>query len=93
MKTLKSTTKRDISGKMFLALLVITLACLSIFALVAYLYSIKAASFAFLGTEMLLFCYLPAWSARMAKRRKAEREQWLSEYRASPESHLLHLID
>jgi hypothetical protein len=89
----KAVTKRSIGRELFLAYFLITIACAGIFGLFAYLVSFKAGSMAFLSFEMLLFCFLPSWSTHISKRRKAEREQWLREYRASPESHILHLND
>ncbi len=49
-----------------------------------------------LAPSILLTLVLPffmSWVIRAEAHRKAERQKWLAAYRASSESHLLHLND
>ena len=51
----------------------------------------SATSYAVIVSELVIVSLIPAASVQMAKRSKLKRTQRLAAYRASPESHILHL--
>ena len=51
----------------------------------------SAASYAVIVSELAALSVIPAASIQIARRTKLKREQRLAAYRASPESHILHL--
>jgi membrane associated rhomboid family serine protease len=53
----------------------------------------SAATYAVIVSELVAISLIPAASVRMARRSKLKRTQRLAAYRASPESHFLHLND
>jgi hypothetical protein len=56
-------------------------------------FSNKAAWYAVIAPELVAISFIPVWAAHSAKRREIKRTQRLAAYKASPESHILHLND
>jgi cytochrome c biogenesis protein CcdA len=93
METIESVSKRDITRTLVLTLTVFTISSIGIFFTFSHYWSRKVGSLAVIAFEMAIFTFIPLWSARIAKVPKTEQAQWLEAYKASPESHLLHLND
>jgi hypothetical protein len=93
MATIQIVTRRYIRLSMLLILAVAIVALVGLYFEVFHFFSNKTAAYAVIAGELVALSLLPAWSARIAKLRKIARDQRLAAYKASPESHLLHLND
>jgi len=93
MPTIETVTRRDIRRTMLLTFVAILIAFAGLYFAFAHFYSHKIASCTVVGFELMAMSFMPAWSAHIARLRKLERSQWLTNYKASPESHILRLND
>jgi len=98
MPTIEPVTNRNIQRNMLraLATAVLVAAILSVAGLsleISHFFSNSAAWYAIIAPEVLAIGFIPVWVAQSAKRRKIKSAQRLAAYKASPESHILHLND
>ena len=93
MAMTESVTRRYIRRLMLLTLAIVILLLTGLYFALIHFFSNKAAAYAVIASELVAMSLIPAWSAKIAKLRKIERAQRLAAYKASPESHILHLTD
>jgi hypothetical protein len=98
MAMTETATRRD-SPRNLLFMFAIALIAITFVAMTGLYFAISrnisnsAATYAVIVSELAALSLIPAASVRMAKRSKLNRTQRLAAYKASPESHLLHLND
>jgi hypothetical protein len=92
METVESVAKRDVRRMMTSIFCVCVISAAGLFYAMHPLLTRREHGFLISGVVLLEVLFFPR-AVRIAKLRKVERVQWLKAYRASPESHLLHLND
>jgi hypothetical protein len=93
MAMTEPVTRRGIRRLMFFMLAIVILVLTGLYFAIFHFFANKAAAYAVITGELAALSLIPTWSAKIAKLRKIERAQRLAAYKASPESHLLHLND
>jgi hypothetical protein len=88
MTTIQSTIRREMALMFAVFLLAFVVAPA---AIIFNFGAIKTVGFTTLGFEVFAIPLFVAWGVRIGKLRKIQHDEQMEAYRASPESHLLHL--
>ena len=92
METIESVAKRDVRRMMTSIFCVCVISAAGLYYAMHQSLIGKEGELVLFGVVLINSLFGPR-AVRIEKLRKVERAQWLEAYRASPESHLLHLND